>query len=145
MRIIVLGGGITGVSCALCLARDGHEVTLVDRIMPGDENQTSFGNAGILASGAVVPVSVPGLLPKVPKMWLDRDGPLFFNLVHLPALLPWLIPFLKNATPDGVRKIASGLSPLIGDSVEQHETLAKGTGAERYIQRGPYVYLYSSR
>ncbi|MEM1278068.1 MAG: FAD-binding oxidoreductase [Pseudomonadota bacterium] len=145
MRIIVVGGGITGVSSALCLARDNHDVTLIDRIMPGDEDQTSFGNAGILASAAVIPVSVPGLLSKVPKMWLDRDGPLFFNPIHLPGLLPWLLPFLRQATPEGVRKIAAGLTPLISDSVEQHEALAKGTDAARYIQRGPYVYLYPSR
>lgn len=127
------------------LARDGHAVTLIDRVLPGDENQTSFGNAGILASGAVVPVSVPGLLPKIPKMWLDRDGPLFFNPVHLPGLLPWLIPFLRKGTEAGVRLIAKALAPLISDSLEQHEALAKDTAAEALIERGPYVYLYPSR
>ena len=31
MRILVLGGGVVGVTSAWYLARDGHEVTLVDR------------------------------------------------------------------------------------------------------------------
>lgn len=145
MKITVIGAGITGVATALTLVRDGHEVTMLDRIAPGDPNQTSFGNAGILAAAAVIPVSVPGLISKVPKMWLNRDGPLFFNPLHLPGLLPWLIPFLRNGTPDGVRRIASGLAPLISDSVEQHESLAKGTSAEAFLRRGPYVYLYGSR
>jgi D-amino-acid dehydrogenase len=30
MRILVLGGGVVGVASAWYLARDGHEVTLVD-------------------------------------------------------------------------------------------------------------------
>ncbi|MEM7507775.1 MAG: FAD-binding oxidoreductase [Pseudomonadota bacterium] len=145
MKIIVIGAGITGVATALILRREGHEVTLIDRVRPGDAKQTSFGNAGILASAAVVPVSVPGLMGKVPKMWLDRDGPLFFRVSYLLKFLPWLRPFLSHATPEGVRRIAEGLSPLIQDSLQQHESLAKGTDAERFIERGPYVFLYPSR
>lgn len=145
MRIIVVGAGITGVATALVLKREGHDVTLIDRIEPGNENQTSFGNAGILAAGSVIPVSVPGLMSKVPQMWLDKDGPLFFNPLHLPKFLPWLVPFLRNATPEGVRRIAAGLAPLVGDAVEEHEALAKGTSAAAFIRRGPYVHLYPSR
>ncbi|MBY8975044.1 FAD-binding oxidoreductase [Rhodobacteraceae bacterium NNCM2] len=145
MQIIVVGAGITGVATALLLVRDGHEVTLIDRIQPGDEQQTSFGNAGILASGSVIPVSTPGLLGKVPKMWLDKDGPLFFNPLYLPRFLPWLLPFLRLATPEGVRKVAAGLSPLVSDAVEHHENLAKGTPAAAFIERGPYIHLYPSR
>lgn len=145
MKIIVIGAGITGVATALTLRRDGQDVTLIDRVHPGDPGQTSFGNAGILAASAVVPVSVPGLLGKAPKMWIDRDGPLFLRISYLAKLLPWLRPFLSHATPEGVRRIAEGLSPLIQDSLDQHEALAQGTEAARFIQRGPYVFLYPSR
>ena len=34
MRIIVLGGGVVGVTTAYYLAREGHEVTVIDR-QPG--------------------------------------------------------------------------------------------------------------
>ncbi len=60
MKVIVVGAGITGVSAAEWLRRDGHEVTLIDRVRPGDPTQTSYGNAGILARSGVVPTSVPG-------------------------------------------------------------------------------------
>ncbi|MEL6477634.1 MAG: FAD-binding oxidoreductase [Pseudomonadota bacterium] len=145
MHIIVIGAGITGVATALLLAREGQNVTLIDRLAPGDQGQTSFGNAGILASAAVVPVSVPGLLAKVPKMWLDRDGPLYLRLGHLIRFLPWLRPFLAQATPEGVRRIATGLAPLVSDSLDQHLALARGTPAARFIEQGPYVFLYASR
>ena len=36
-------------------------VTLVDRVNPGDPEQTSYGNAGLLASSAIVPISSPGI------------------------------------------------------------------------------------
>ena len=47
-HIIVVGAGIVGVSAAILLRRDGHEVTLVDRAGPGDG--TSFGNGGVACS-----------------------------------------------------------------------------------------------
>ena len=59
--ILVIGAGITGVSSAEWLRRDGWQVTLIDRIDPGHPDQTSFGNAGLIARGAIIPVSVPGL------------------------------------------------------------------------------------
>ena len=62
MKVIVVGAGITGVSAAEWLRRDGHEVTLIDRVRPGDPAQTSYGNAGILGRSGVVPNSVPGLI-----------------------------------------------------------------------------------
>jgi hypothetical protein len=131
LNIVVAGGGITGVSTAEWLRRDGHDVTLIDRIAPGDSGQTSYGNAGILARCAVVPVPVPGVWKKAPKMLLDPDGPLFLRWSYLPRLLPWLIPFLRNGRRDKVEAIADGLMPLIDDTLEQHLALARGTPAAR--------------
>lgn len=55
--VIVLGGGIVGVSCALHLQDRGRRVALVDRRAPGEE--TSFGNAGLIERAAVVPYGFP--------------------------------------------------------------------------------------
>ena len=41
-QIVVIGGGIVGVSNALALQKAGHQVTLIDRGTPGRE--TSYGN-----------------------------------------------------------------------------------------------------
>ena len=65
-RAIVVGAGIVGVCTALELQRRDWRVTIIDRLEPG--KGCSFGNAGILAAQAVVPVAVPGLLKKVPGM-----------------------------------------------------------------------------
>lgn len=145
MRAVVVGAGISGVASAIWLQRAGVEVTLVDRVRPGDPAQTSFGNAGILARCAVVPVSVPGLMAKAPGMLLDPNSPLFLRWSYLPKLLPWLVPFLRNGKKERVEAIVQALEPLTGDSVDQHMALAKGTGAEKYIRQGDYIYLYRSR
>ncbi|MCY0096712.1 NAD(P)/FAD-dependent oxidoreductase [Hoeflea ulvae] len=143
--ILVVGGGITGVCAAEWLRRDGWSVTLVDRVSPGDPDQTSYGNAGLLANTSVLPVSMPGLLAKAPGMLLDPDSPLFLRWRYLPRLLPWLVPYLRNGNVDKVMEIAASLSSLTHDAVEQHQNLAKGTPAADFIETGELVELYRSR
>jgi len=145
MKVIVVGAGITGVAAAEWLRRDGFGVTLIDRVRPGDPAQTSYGNAGILARSGVVPVSVPGLIWKAPGMMLDPNSPLYLRLGHLPRLMPWLVRYLWNGRRGKVEEIARGLAPLVGDTVDQHLALARGTPAERFVQRGYYTAIYRDR
>ena len=56
-NIIVLGAGIVGVSASIWLQRAGYHVTLVDKAGPA--SGTSFGNAGVLASGGIIAVTTP--------------------------------------------------------------------------------------
>lgn len=142
---IVIGAGITGVSAALWLRRAGVDVTLIDRILPGDPEQTSYGNAGLLARAAIVPVSEPGILTKAPRMLLDPESPLFLKWHYLPRLLPWLVPFLRNSAPGKFEPIVRALAGLTSDSVDQHIALAKGTEAAKFIQQGDYTFYYQSR
>jgi len=143
-RVLVIGAGITGVSVAEQLRRAGATVTLVDRVNPGDSQQTSFGNAGMIARAAIVPVSMPGLLKKIPKMLTDPNSPLFLKWRYLPKLLPWLIPFLRAGSSHKLKGIVSGLDSLTSDSVEQHLKLANGTTAEKFIKKGRFGVLYTN-
>lgn len=142
-KIFIIGAGIVGVSTAIWLQRAGHDVTLVDKAGPGEG--TSYGNGGVLASCAVVPVTGPGLLPKAPFMLLDPDQPLYLRWRYLPKLLPWLIRYLKHNNEADTRRIAQALAPIIGDSLEDHLALARGTRAEKFIVPGDYVYVYKKR
>lgn len=142
-HVAVIGAGIVGVSAAIWLRRAGARVTLIDR--EGPAAGTSFGNAGILASGSVVPVPVPGLLRKAPGMLLNPMSPLFLRWSYLPKLAPFLRRYLSHGTDAEVRRIAGALTGLLGDTVEQHQSLAAGTGAERFIKPGDWVHLYARR
>lgn len=142
---IVIGAGITGVSSAEWMRRDGWDVTLIDRIAPGDPEQTSFGNAGLIARGAILPVSTPGLWLSAPKMLLDPSSPLFLRWSYLPKLLPWLVPFLRNGNETKIKEIAAGLAALTSDSVDQHMALSAGTPAAKFLQTGDYVNLYRKK
>lgn len=140
--IAIIGAGIVGVSTALWLIRAGHKVILIDKTGPAAA--ASFGNAGLLACAAIVPVTTPGLIFKAPKMLLDPAEPLFVKWRHLPRLMPWLARFLSHANARDAKRIAAALMPIVGDSLADHQALAAGTGAEQFITPSDYVYLYNS-
>lgn len=143
MQIIVAGAGIVGVSCAIWLQRAGHDVTIVDRAGPA--SGTSHGNAGVLAAGAIIPVTTPGLLPKAPVMLFNRDAPLFLRWRYLPRLLPFLGRYLAHATTAHVDLYGRAMSSLLHDTVDQHLALARGTEAAQYISTDDYCFGYATR
>ncbi|MDA7425735.1 NAD(P)/FAD-dependent oxidoreductase [Thalassococcus lentus] len=142
-KIAIIGAGIVGVSTALWLQRDGHEVVLIDRKGPAEG--ASHGNGGVLASCAVVPVTVPGLLRKAPRMLMDPNQPLFLKWAYLPKLAPWLRQYLGHANATDTKRIAEALLPIVGDSLADHQALSAGTPAERFIVPSDYLYLYDTR
>jgi len=141
--IAIIGAGIVGVSAAVWLQRDGHDVVLIDKEGPGEG--TSHGNGGVLASCSIVPVTVPGLLKKAPKMLLSPSQPLFLKWGYLPKLVPWLMRYLRHANASDVDRIASALTPIIGDSLNDHKALAEGTIAEKWIVPSDYLFLYENQ
>lgn len=142
-KIIVIGAGINGVASAIWLQRDGHRVTLLDKSGPGAG--ASFGNAGLLAQWAIIPVNTPGLMKTGLKYLIDPKSPLFMQWSYLPRLLPWLTKFMANATPERARHMIDGLIPIVTDSVTQHQALTRGTSAEKFIAQSDFSYAYRTR
>ncbi len=142
-HVAVIGAGMVGVATAVWLQRLGQRVTLIDR--EGPAAGASFGNGGVLASCAVVPVTVPGLLARAPRMLLDPRAPLFLRWSYLPRLAPWMIRYLSHANAADTRRIATALAGLVGNSLADHQALAAQTGAEALVVPSEYIYLYRSR
>ena len=72
MKCLVLGAGVIGTSTAYFLAKDGHDVTVLDR-QPGAALETSFGNGGVLHTSECEPWSRPGMTRNILK-WLGKEG-----------------------------------------------------------------------
>ena len=141
--VAIIGAGIVGVSTAVWLQREGHKVILIDRAGPGEG--TSYGNGGVLASCSMVPVTVPGLIGKAPRMLFDQNQPLFLKWGYLPKLMPWLVRYLRHANANDTRRIASAVAGIVGDSLAEHQAVAAGTGAEKWIVPSDYLYIYNDR
>ncbi|WP_091743203.1 D-amino acid dehydrogenase [Phenylobacterium immobile] len=99
MKIIVLGAGVIGVTTAYFLARDGHEVTVVDR-QPTVANETSFANAGEISPGYASPWAAPDVPRKAPSWLLMEHAPLILRPKFDLAMATWLLAVARNCTPD---------------------------------------------
>ncbi|MEM7777775.1 MAG: FAD-dependent oxidoreductase, partial [Pseudomonadota bacterium] len=142
-HVVVVGAGIVGVASAVWLQRDGYPVTILDR--EGPAAGTSYGNAGVLASNSIIPVTTPGLWKKAPGMLFDPDGPLFLRWPYVPRMVPWLASYMRHCRPAEVKRIASAIAGVVGDSLSEHQQLAQGTPAERWITPSDYVFAYADR
>jgi D-amino-acid dehydrogenase len=98
MRILVLGSGVIGVTTAWYLARQGHEVTVVDR-QAGPALETSFANAGQVSPGYSTPWAAPGIPLKALKWLFQRHAPLAIRPDGTLFQLRWLAEMLANCTP----------------------------------------------
>ena len=140
--IIVIGAGIVGVSTAIWLQRSGFKVIIIDQ--KGPATGASHGNAGILAASSIIPVPNPSLIKKLPFYLLSKDSPVFFKMSYLPQMFPFLMSYLSKSNLREVNKYAERMTPLIFDTVCQHKSLAKGTGAEKFISYQDYCFGYET-
>jgi len=143
--VIVIGSGITGVSCAEELRRSGAKVTLIDRVQAGDPSQTSFGNAGILAREGIMPIANPSMLKMIPQILLSPSSPVYLKWSYLAKFSPWALKFIMNGTRPKALPIILALNELIYDTVENHIQLSKNTGAARFIEKGDMTLLFRNR
>ena len=143
LHAVIVGAGIVGAATALNLQRRGFEVTIVDAQPPGEG--ASFGNAGITARCAIVPVPVPGILLKFPAMLLDPLGPLSIDFLHVARNAKWFIDYLRHGRASAVARIAAELFKLTDGSIDEHKALARDTGGAPWVTERDYLYIYPTR
>ena len=144
-HVVVIGAGVVGACCAICLQEQGARTTLIDRQRPGDEGASSFGNAGSLSPSSVVPTPAPGMLAKVPGWLLKEDGPLTIRWSYLPRLLPWLIRFIRaGGDAEHQRRAAEALAALHASTFDFHSRLARDAGVPELVAPVEYLHVYGS-
>jgi D-amino-acid dehydrogenase len=95
MRVMVLGAGVIGTTCAYYLAKAGYEVAVVER-RSGPGLETSFANAGGICPGFAGPWAAPGMPLKVARWLFSADAPVVVRPRLDPYQWRWLARFLRN-------------------------------------------------
>ena len=91
-HLIVIGGGITGVTSAYALARQGHRVTLIEKHRYAGM-ETSHANGGQLSASNAETWTHPSTLLKGIKWMLKADAPLLVNPKPSWHKLSWFAEF----------------------------------------------------
>lgn len=101
MHIVVIGGGVVGVTTARELIRRGHRVTVLER-HPVAGNETSKGNAAQRSYGVVYPWADPSMVFKSLPWLLQQDGPLKLRLPPSLEALRFMFATLRYAWSPGL-------------------------------------------
>lgn len=91
-QLIVIGGGITGVTSAYALSREGHQVTLIEQHRYAGM-ETSHANGGQLSASNAETWTHPSTLLKGIKWMLKADAPLLVNPKPSWHKLSWFAEF----------------------------------------------------
>jgi D-amino-acid dehydrogenase len=127
MRVLVLGSGVVGVTSAYYLARQGHEVTVVDR-QPAAGMETSFANAGQVSPGYSAPWAAPGIPIKAMKWLMMKHRPLVLWPRTELRLWGWLAHMLANCTEEAYRRNKGRMVSLAEYSRDCLRELRQETG-----------------
>lgn len=141
MRILVLGGGVIGVTTAYYLGRDGHQVTLVDR-QPEAACETSYANAGLLAPGHAYAWASPKAPGIILKSLFNPDQALRLKLSADPRLWWWVWLFLLQCPAERARINTVRKLGLCTYSVDALREVVADTGVAYDGLDGGNLYFY---
>lgn len=109
-QVIVIGGGIIGLSSAFYLQEAGYAVTVIDR--SDMLNGCSYGNAGYICPSHFVPLATPGIVKQGFKWMLNSKSPFYVQPRLNMDLISWGLRFMKSATPQHVERSAIPLRDI---------------------------------
>jgi len=133
--VAVIGAGAVGVCSALHLQRRGWRVTLIDREDPG--SQTSFGNAGVISEGSLVPLNNPDLHAGLLGLLRNDSAALRYRPRHLLRHAGWVLAFLDASKTTRARRHALALHTLTARALDEHRALMQRSGnAQRFSATG---------
>ncbi|MEH6705447.1 MAG: FAD-dependent oxidoreductase [Galbibacter orientalis] len=100
--VVIIGGGIIGLSTAYYLQKSGHQVTVIDKgsISEG----ASFVNAGYITPSHIIPLATPGMIAKGVKWMFNSSSPFYMKPRWDTDFFKWSWYFHKSSTHEKVAK-----------------------------------------
>lgn len=123
-RVVVVGGGIVGLSTAWFLRQKGAEVTVLERKEVG--SGASWGNAGWVSPAFSVPLAEPAALKLGVSTFFSRTSPVSVPLRADMNLLQFLVGFVRNCRTDTWEAGLQALSPLNVQALAAYREMERG-------------------
>lgn len=102
--VVIIGGGVIGLACALALIEQGRSVRVVDAGRVG--GGSSHGNCGTITPSHAAPLAAPGSVAKALRWMLTPDAPFYLKPRFDPALWGWMLRFARHSTRSHWRRAA---------------------------------------
>ena len=108
--VVVIGGGVVGLSAAYELAGQGRDTLVLDRLDVAEG--CGIGSVGHIVPSHVVPLAAPGAVQAAARSILTRRGPVTLPLSADPSYLAFLVSFARHCTRRHVAAAAPALGAL---------------------------------
>lgn len=118
-RVLVVGAGIVGLSCAWSLQESGAEVVVADRKRPGAGS--SWANAGYVSPTLCVPLPEPSILRYGVRAALSRRSPVRVAAEADPQLARFMAGLVRHCTTRSWRRGMAAYRPLNEMIVQSYE------------------------
>lgn len=129
MKVLVLGAGVIGVTTAYQLARDGHEVTVVDQ---RSNPATAAGrpDAALVCPSHAAPWAAPGMRARTVHWLLQHEGPLKLKGRVDLALIRWIMAWAGQCKAERYAVNRSRMHRLARYSLHHLQALRRASGIE---------------
>jgi D-amino-acid dehydrogenase len=141
MKILVLGGGIVGVTTAYSLAKDGHEVELVEA-REGVGLEASAANAGMIAPGHSFSWASPAAPRMLLRSLLGQETAIRVRPRLDPRFIGWGLRFLRECAADRARRNTLVKLRLCQYSQAAMTELVRAEGIEYHAVTRGALYVY---
>lgn len=141
-RVVVVGAGAIGLSCAYFLQRAGLEVDVIDAGPVG--NGASWGNAGWVTPSLSAPIPGPAALRTALGSIGKPTSPLWLRPHIDPAFLLWGMAFLRYCTPRSSERGLSATVVLSRDAFRYFDDML-ADGLELNLQRRGLLLIGMSK
>ncbi|MEP7377042.1 MAG: FAD-dependent oxidoreductase [Chitinophagaceae bacterium] len=141
-NVVVIGGGIIGLSSAYYLQQAGHKVTVLDK---GDfSDNCSYGNAGYVCPSHFIPLATPGIVWKGFKWMFNSRSPFYVQPSLNSSLIDWGIKFIKSANNKKVEAAAIPLRDIAILSQKEYDAWASLPGFDFAYQHKGLLEIFQT-
>jgi D-amino-acid dehydrogenase len=109
--LVIVGGGIIGLSTAYFALEKGWDVTVVERNAPHGDN-CSQGNSGMIVPSHFVPLAAPGIMGQAIRWMRDPESPFSLKPSLSLDMMKWGLRFYLASTRAQVDQAAPILRDL---------------------------------
>ncbi len=143
-HILIIGGGIIGLSTAYYASGRGHRVTVVER-GAATHDGCSFGNAGYITPSHFIPLAAPGAVRLALRWMKDPESPFYVRPRLSAELLSWGWRFWRASTARRVERAAPLLAEINLASLALYEELAAEADDFGLQKNGLLIVVRSDR
>ena len=140
--VLILGGGVIGLSCALFLLKAGASVRVLEQGRPG--NGSSHGNCGTITPSHAAPLAMPGTFGVALRSMLRSDAPLYLNPRFDGPRLRWMLGFARHCNWRDFHRAAAARSALLQRSRRVLAGLIREEGLDCEFAEEGELYVYRS-